>query len=308
MTIHIEQLRYVHLGSRDPGAAAEQVVALLGLQEAWRGDGDIALRSDARACTLAYAQAPLSRQSIGLEVRDTDTLAHAAQVLEAQGITARRDDALAARRQVKALLAFTTPGGLAIELVVRPLHKGWRFHASRDSGMTGLSAVAIRTPQIARDEALWREVFGLRVADWIGDAVYLGLDSAVDRAHHRLSLHPSTGSGVLAVEFGVESCDKVMQQFYLLRDQGLPIRHGPGRRPTSEQVFLSFDGPDDVIYSVVAEGRNLGADDRPRQFAVAPESYCGWGSDCSIAEYLSQAVDVQGNARTRPQLREVGKP
>lgn len=308
MTIHIEQLRYVHLGSRDPGAAAEQAVALLGLQEAWRGEGEVALRSDARACTLAYAQAPLSRQSIGLEVRDTDTLAHAAQVLEAQGISARRDDALAARRQVKALLAFTTPGGLAIELVVRPLHKGWRFHASRDSGMTGLSAVAIRTPQIARDEALWREVFGLRVADWIGDAVYLGLDSAVDRAHHRLSLHPASGSGVLAVEFGVESCDKVMQQFYLLRDQGLPIRHGPGRRPTSEQVFLSFDGPDDVIYSVVAEGRTLGADDRPRQFAVAPESYCGWGSDCSIAEYLSQAVDVQGNARTRPQLREVGKP
>lgn len=308
MTITIEQLRYVHLGSRDPGAAAAQAIALLGLQESWRSDGEVALRSDARACTLAYAQAPLSRQSIGLEVRDTETLARAVLALEAQGISARRDDALAARRQVKALLAFTTPGGLSIELVVRPLHKGWRFHASRDSGMSGLSAVAIRTPQIARDEALWRDVFGLRIADWIGDAVYLGLDSAVDRAHHRLSLHPSSGSGVLAVEFGVESCDKVMQQFYLLRDQGLPVRHGPGRRPTSEQVFLTFEGPDDVLYSVVAEGRTLGQDDRPRQFAAVPEAYCGWGSDCSIPEYLSQADGTQGSTRARPQLREVGKP
>ena len=300
MTIGIEQLRYVHLACRDPGAAASETISLLGLQEAWRSGDEVALRSDQRAATLLLGRGAGVRQTLGLEVRDADALARAAEALRAQGLGPRRDEALAAERRVKALLAFVTPGGLGIELVVRPLHKGWRFHASRDSGMTGLEAVAIRTPDIARDEALWTGVFGLRVADWIGDAVYLGLDDA----HHRLSLHPAPAGGVLAVEFGVESCDQVMQQFYLLREQGRPVRHGPGRRPASGQVFVSFDGPDGVFYSLVAEGRRASPGERPRQFPAEPGSYCGWGSPCDIAEYLAQPAP----APERPRLRGVGTP
>src|SRR3546814_301180 len=221
----------------------------------------------------------------------------AAGLLQAQGVACRRDEALAARRQAKALLAFTTPGGLGVELVLRPLDKGWRFHASRDSGLVGLAAVAVRTPRIARDQALWTEVFGMRIADWIGDAAYLGFDGV----HHRLSLHPAGEGGLLSVEFGLESCDKVMQLSYLARERELPVRHGPGRRPTSGQVFLSLDGPEGVYYTVVAEGVEPGAEARPRQFAAAPSSYCTWGSDCSIPEYQSQSTTPP-----RPPLREVG--
>lgn len=297
MSICIEQLRYLHLGSRDPEAAAQFAADLLGLQVAHRHEDEIALRSDARAYTLVYAKAAPSRQALGLEVRDTQALAQAAELLAARGIDSRRDDALAARRQVKALLAFTTPGGLEVELVVRPMHKGWRFFGSRDVGMRGLEAVAVRTPQLAKDEALWTEVFGLQVNDWVGDAAYLGNDTA----HHRIALHPAPRSGVLAVEFAVEGCDQVMQQFHLLRDNGHALLHGPGRRPASAQVFVTFAGPDQVHYSFVAEGRAITAQDRPRQFAAGADSHCAWGSDCHIAEYQGAA------AATRPQLREVGK-
>ncbi|MGY1459458.1 hypothetical protein ACW5F0_12550 [Luteimonas sp. A534] len=299
MTISIEDLRYVRMGSADPVASAAAAMDLLGMQEAWRANDVVALRSDHRDYTLLFERGSVARPSIGLEVRDEATLERAATLLLAQGVADIRDPELAARRQVRALLGFTTPGGLGVELVVRPLHKGWRFHPGHDSGLVGLAAVAIRTPEIARDEALWTGVFGMRIADWIGDAAYLGFD----RAHHRLSLHPSDAAGLVSVEFGLQSCDKVMQLSYRAREQGLPLRHGPGRRCTSDQVFLSVEGADGTLYTAVAEGSEPGDDARPRQFSPVPSSYCAWGSACDIPEYCAQGV-----GRPRPQLREVGKP
>lgn len=298
MSIAIEQLRHVRLACRVPEQAAAEAQQALGLREAFRQDGEIALRSDARAYTLILGDAAQGRSAIGLEVRDHAALGRAAEALAVRGIAARFDDALATRRQVKALLAFATPGGLDVELVWRPQHKGWRFFPLRDSGVVGLEAVAVRTPNVAQDEALWTELFGLSVRDWVGDAAYLGFDAA----HHRLALHPSAQAGVLAVEYAVESVDKLMQQHYLLREQGATASHGPGRRPTSGQAFLSFPGPDGVHFSMIAEGRRIGPDDRPRQFPAEPSSYCAWGSDCAIAEFQPGAA-----LRPRPALREVGK-
>src|SRR5690606_21523457 len=192
--------------------------------------------------------------------------------------------------------AFTLPGGVDIELVVRPLDKGWRFFPSREIGLTGLADVALRSTRIVEDEALLVDVLGLRVADWVGDAAYLGFDDA----HHRISLHPSTATGVLAVEFALDDLDELMQAWYRLQDAGEQPAHGPGRRPASEQAFLSFDGPDGVYFSVVAEGRTPVAGERPRQFVPEAASHCAWGSDCSIAEYGAQAT-----VRGRPHLRGV---
>src|SRR3546814_20249615 len=118
MTISIEDLRYVRLGSPDLEAAAAAAVDLLGMQEAWRADGGIALRSDHRDYTLLFEHGHPSQQSIGLEVRDPEALEQAAGLLQAQGVACRRDEALAARRQAKALLAFTTPGGLGVEVEI----------------------------------------------------------------------------------------------------------------------------------------------------------------------------------------------
>ena len=89
-----------------------------------------------------------------------------------------------------------------------------------------------------------------KVSDWVGDAAYIRFDNA----HHRLALHPSSSGGVLAVEFGVESVDQLMQSSYFLQDQQVRIAHGPGRRPASGQMFLTFAGPDGVLFSYVAEG------------------------------------------------------
>ncbi len=304
MPIAIEQLRYLVLASRDLDRAAAFASAELGLQPAWRNAGEAAFRSDARQYTLLYdGQAPRGGSSIGLQLGDVAALDAAAQALAARDIALQPDPALAARRNVRALGRFTTPGGVAVELVVRPQDQGWRFFAARDSGMTGLAGVALRSTDAVADEALWCEVFGLRVADWIGDAAYLALD---DGAHHRLSVHPSNAAGVLAAEFEVETLDHVMQQSYRLAEAGIALAHGPGRRPASGQAFVSFEGPDGVHYSLVTgDERHDGAPRRPRQFAAGAASHCAWGSACRIAEYLAESAAAPAGTPARPALKGV---
>ncbi len=301
MPIAIEQLRYVVLGTRDPEAARRFAVAELGLQVASEGADEIALRSDERQYSVVLARDDARRQAVGLEVRDEAALLAAAIGLDARGIALVRDPALAVRRNVRALAAFTTPGGVRIELVVRPQNQAWRFFPARDAGITDLAAVSLRSTDVVADEALFADVFGLRVADWVGDAVYLG----VDAAHHRLALHPASRPGVLAVEFGVEGINQVMQQFYRLHAEPGSVVHGPGRRPVSDQVFLTFQGPDEVLYAFVAEGTRVdpAAPPRPRQFAGGPASHCAWGSECRVPE-----LDGRAAAPVRPALRGVPRP
>ncbi|WP_334180610.1 hypothetical protein [Pseudoxanthomonas sp.] len=302
MQIAIEQLRYVVLGTRDPEAARRFAVAELGLQVANESADEIALRSDERQYSVVFAKDDARRQAVGLEVRDDAVLLAASAILESRGIALVRDPALASRRNVRALAAFTTHGGVRVELVVRPQHQAWRFFPARDTGITGLAAVSLRSTDVAADEMLFAEVFGMRIADWIGDAAYLGFDGA----HHRLALHPASRAGVLAVEFGVEGINQVMQQFYRLRpEESEAIAHGPGRRPVSDQVFLTFRGPDEVLYAFVAEGRQVdpAAPPRPRQFADGPASHCSWGSECRVPE-----LDGRAAAPARPSLRGVPRP
>jgi 2,3-dihydroxy-p-cumate/2,3-dihydroxybenzoate 3,4-dioxygenase len=299
MTVRIEQLRYVCLGARDVDTSALFAQHELGLQPVFRCEDEVRLRSDERQYSLIYQRRDPRQQSIGLEVHDEAALQTAADALAARGIEVVRDTQLAAQRNVRHLLAFTTPGGLRVELVVRPQNQGWRFFAARDTGLTGFAAVAARSTAIHADEALWTGVFGARISDWVGDSCYLSFDNA----HHRLALHPASRPGVLAVEFGVEGINQVMQQFYRLRDVPDSIAHGPGRRPTSQQLFVSFRGPDDMIYAFVAEGRQVdsNAPTRPRQFPDHTSSYCEWGSDCHIGELNGS----EKNSPSRALLRGV---
>ena len=281
--IAIEQLRYVRLGTADLAAATDFAQRILGLELVEASDDQATFRSDFRDHTLAFVGDAARAQCLGLEVRDPQTLERAADVLATQGYDITPGSpAAAAKRKVKSFLAFRDETGVVIELVVRPLHSGWRYFPSRDAGVTGLEAVALRSPAIAKSEVLWTKVLGGYVSDWIGDAAYLRLDAM----HHRVALHPSTSGGVLAVEFGVESVDQLMQASYFLQDQQVRIVHGPGRRPTSGQMFLTFAGPDGVLFSYVAEGQPIkDATHRPRQFPRRPLSFCAWGSQSDVSEF-----------------------
>jgi 2,3-dihydroxy-p-cumate/2,3-dihydroxybenzoate 3,4-dioxygenase len=280
--IDIEQLRYVRLGTRDLGGAAQFAQRTLGLELVEQDDTQAAFRSDFRDHTLVFTRDLNAAHTIGLEVRDAEALERAADVLAQGGyeITAGSPEE-ASRRKVKTFLSFDAKG-VTIDLVVRPLHSGWRYFPSRDAGITGLEAVALRSTSAAKDEALWTKVLSGKVSDWVGDAAYIRFDDA----HHRIALHPSTSAGVLAVEFAVETVDQLMQSSYFLQDQQVRMVHGPGRRPASGQMFLTFTGPDGVLFSYVAEGRTTNwSTHRPRQFARRPRSFCAWGSRSDVPEF-----------------------
>jgi 2,3-dihydroxy-p-cumate/2,3-dihydroxybenzoate 3,4-dioxygenase len=279
----IEQLRYVRLGTRDLAGSVGFAQSILGLQLVGRTDTQAYFRSDYRDHTLVYV-AGSDEQIVGMEVRDLAALEVAELALAQAGRPVERGSApVCADRKVKALLAFTDASGNRIELVVRPLDSGWRYFPARDAGVTGLAAVALRGPCATADERLWTTIFAGRVSDWVGDAAYIGFDDV----HHRLAIHPAEAAGILAVEFAVEGVDQLMQSWYFLNQSQIRIAHGPGRRPTSEQMFVTFRGPDNILYSYVAEGARI-ADPvarLPRQFAKTASSFCAWGSESDIGEF-----------------------
>ena len=282
--IEIEQLRYVRLGTRDLPAAIDFAQRILGLQLVEKSDDQAAFRSDFRDHTLVYEVGDPSRQSIGLEVRSEATLERAVVALAASGIAATTaDTSVLARRKARAMASFRDRSGNTFELVVRPETSGWRYFPSRDAGVTGLAAVALRSTANGADEALWTTLFSGRVSDWVGDAAFIRFDDA----HHRIALYPSDRAGVLAVEYAVEGMNQIMQTMYFLQSAQVKIVHGPGRRPTSEQIFLTFAGPDDILFSYVAEGMRMTDEGAhvPRQFARKRPSFCAWGSESSVPEF-----------------------
>jgi 2,3-dihydroxy-p-cumate/2,3-dihydroxybenzoate 3,4-dioxygenase len=288
--IAIEQLRYVRLGTTDLDGAVAFATRILGLELVGRDAAQAWLRSDFRDHTLVFIAGAASGQALGLEVRDAATLAAAQGALAAAGLAVTPGDAAGcAARRVKDYIAVASPGGLTLELVLRPLHSGWRYVPSRAAGITGLHGVAIRSADIAGDERLWTGLLGGRISDWVGDAVYVGLDEE----HHRLSLHPSAAGGILEVRFAVAGLDELMQSAYWLGTAQVRLLHGPGRAPTSGQLFVTFAGPDGVAFSYVAEGERWRDGRRPRQFAHHRRAFCAWGSECAIGEYA-------GEARARP--------
>lgn len=285
--IAIEQLRYVRLGTRDLGGAVDFAQRILGLQLVEKTDAQASFRSDSRDHTLVYVLGDPAEQAVGFEVRSLRVLDEAIELLAEKGYAVvRGTEAEAALRKVKSFVAFRDASGNRIELVVRPLQSGWRYFASRDAGITGLEAVALRGTANGADEALWTTLLGGRVGDWVGDAAYIRIDDA----HHRIAIHPSDRAGVLAVEYGVESVDQLMQNSYFLQSAQIRIVHGPGRRPTSNQLFLTFTGPDGVLFSYVAEGARIPDDSkhRPRQFPCNARSFCAWGSESDVPEFSAR--------------------
>ena len=281
--VALEQLRYVHLAADDLGHAADFAQHMLGLEPIDRTEDMATFRSDFRDHTLVFATGDHAVQSIGLEVRNSTDLDAAVEGLRRLGISAGRGSAEdCARRKVKDMVAFADFSGNRIELVVRPLNSGWRYFPSRDAGVRGLADVILRSVDVETDVSIWCGVLGAHISDWAGDAAYLRLDDA----HHRIVLFPATRPGILSVEYAVEDVNLLMRNYYVLRDLQVAVVHGPGRRPASEQLSLTFAGPTDVLFSFVAEGAAVEAKGRrPRQFPAGPAGLCSWGSECKIGEF-----------------------
>lgn len=282
--IAIDQLRYVRLGTRDLSAAVDFAERVLGLQLVNRSENSAYFRSDMRDHTLVFFLGEPAESAVGFEIHGQAQFDAAITELSQHGIEATigTEHACAARK-VCALASFRDPDGNMIELALRPLHSGWRYFPARDAGIVGLQGVALRSQNMPACEALWTILFNGRVSDWVGEAVFLRFD----QTHHRLAYYPSAGRGILSIDFGVENVDLLMRNNYFLQSAQVRIVHGPGRRPTSNQIFLTFAGPDETLFSFVTEGDDITDETthRPRQFPRTGSSFCAWGSESDVREF-----------------------
>jgi 2,3-dihydroxy-p-cumate/2,3-dihydroxybenzoate 3,4-dioxygenase len=282
--IAIEKLRYVRLGVADVPKTADFATRIVGLQPVESADETAMFRSDSRDHTFVVYPSDTPQQTVAIELRTEATMKSVVDRLREAGYAVTSGDAALCRsRRAKAVASFRIRGGVTIELVVRPLHSGWRYFPSRDAGITEFFGVAFASTDVAADVNLWTTIFGGKITDYVGDAVYIG----IDEEHHRIAIHPSTSDRLLEVQFRLEGMHELMQNSYFLQSAQVAIAQGPGRRPTSQQVFLSFKGPDPVLFGFVAEGDKLPLDGErlPRQFPYTAGSFCSWGSLSSEPEF-----------------------
>lgn len=282
--INLRDVSYVRMGTRDLEGAEVFASDYLGLEVSERHGHAVYFKSDSRAHTLCYFEGDPSDQAVAFEIGSEDELDQAAATLAGMD----RDVRLgtheeAARRKVKAFIAFRDPTGNNIELVVRPEQSGKRYHGTRDAGITGFSHVGLCTTNPARDEAFWTQVCNARVSDRIGDAPLL----RIDEVHHTIALFPANRSGIQHINHQVESADDIQRSFHFLRDRQVSMVFGPGRHPTSSAKFLYFEGPDGMVFEYSSGVREI-ADEllyRERQFPFEPRGFCHWGARPQIREF-----------------------
>ena len=281
--IHLHDIRYVRIGTRDIDHAVSFATRILGLE---LGEGIPAPLTCARMIEITLSFICLRRRTI----TPSDSSSEAARSsrpplpLEAAGHPVHWGTASECeQRRVAAFLSFKEPSGTTIDLVTGPWHSGRRYLPARDAGITGFSHIGLYTTSAARDEQFWTGVCNARVSDWIGEAPLL----RIDPIHHKIALFPSKRAGVQHINHQVASIDDVMRSYYFLRENGVPIRFGPGRHPTSGAMFLYFEGPDGMTYEYSTGVRSINDDGhyQPRKFPFKSTSFCCWGSKPDIPEF-----------------------
>src|SRR3990172_12090600 len=88
--IHLKDLRYVRLGTRDLAQAAEYAQRILGLELVRREGNAVYLRGDDRDHTLVYVKGDPADHVVGWEVADTAALDAAGATLESHKLGAPR--------------------------------------------------------------------------------------------------------------------------------------------------------------------------------------------------------------------------
>jgi 2,3-dihydroxy-p-cumate/2,3-dihydroxybenzoate 3,4-dioxygenase len=282
--IKLRDVSYVRLGTKDLQGAEVFATDYLGLEVAERDRNAIYFKSDDRAQTLCYFEGDPCDQAVAFEIGSEAELEQAAAALEAMQHQVSRGSAeAAARRKVVAFIAFRDPTGNNIELVVRPERSAWRYHGTRDAGITGFSHVGLCTTDPVRDEKFWTQVCNARVSDRIGDAPLL----RINEIHHTIALFPTDRAGIQHINHQVESTDDVQRSFHFLNERKVRMVFGPGRHPTSSAQFLYFEGPDGMVFEYSSGVREI-ADEllyRERQFPFNPKGFCHWGANPDVPEF-----------------------
>lgn len=135
--------------------------------------------------------------------------------------------------------------------------------------VTGLRSVAIGTPDLARSEQFYTQVWGLSVAAQQNGAVYLRASGA---DHHVLALHRSDSPAILSVTFRVGAFGDLCALAERARAHGAALLSKPAANPEPDGgTVMSIREPQGGVFRFV-QGDVLHADareerDRPLRLA-----------------------------------------
>jgi len=302
--VHLDDIRYVRLGTQNLDVAIDYATRILGLQLVtrekktayFRANRASSVSGDVPDHNLVYFEGNPKDQATGFVLKNPQEFEAIATELDRAGhpvIIGTKEDC--EKRRVRQVMSFQDPSGNRIELIDRPYYSGSRFYPSRAVGICEFSHIGLYSKDPVRDERFWTQVCNARVSDWFGDAPLLRIKTR----HHTIAIFQSdTHAGLQHINYQVEDIDTLMQSYYFLREQGVKIIFGPGRHPLSTAIMLYFQGPDKMVYEYSLGVKHIlpeqEASYRPRQFPVTPVSSCMWGSKPNVEDY---GIDI-GDADT----------
>lgn len=294
--IHLHDIRYVRMGTRDLDTAIAFATKVVGLELAakegkwayFKSD-KVAVRGDTRDHTLAYFEGDPADHTVGLELKNPDDLDKIGAELDNAKYPVRlgtKDES--DQRRVRAFISTQDPTGNKIEILARPYNTGVRYFPGRDAGITHFSHIGLNTTDPKRDEKFWTTVFNARVSDWLGDTPLFRIHTA----HHSVVLFPTTRPGIQHINHQVEDIDDVMRSWYFLKERNVNIVFGPGRHPLSGAMMVYFEGPDGMVFEYSVGVKHIMPEDeatyRPRQFPFERYALDMWGSLPTVSGFAEK--------------------
>ncbi|HYU19084.1 MAG TPA: VOC family protein [Chloroflexota bacterium] len=180
---------------------------------------------------------------VGLQVAGADALDRAAEELAAAGAPILKAPGPADRPGVKRNLRLRDPDGHSLELY-------WGDEAvtedygNRNVKPEGLTHVVLRTVDIDRAQAFYREHFGFKESDWNGHhMVFL----RCNEIHHQLAFVHAETPGLHHVAFEVRDFLEIAKGVYYLGEKGVPRLWGPGRHGAGNNLFSYFWDPEQNV-------------------------------------------------------------
>lgn len=178
-----------------------------------------------------------------MEVASPEDLESAAEELAKAGVPIEKAPGSADRPGVKRNLRLRDPDGNAIELYWgdEPVHEDY---GTRNVKPLNLSHVVLRTTDVDRAHAFYKEHFGFKESDWNGHhMVFL----RCNEIHHQLAFVARTKAGLDHVAFEVNDFFEIAKGVYYLGEKGIARLWGPGRHGAGNNLFSYFWDPEHNI-------------------------------------------------------------
>ncbi len=211
-------------------------------------DGTIRCRIDDYEWRYALHQGPLDDMAYaGWECPTLEAFEAACAAVTQFGLKVERTTAeLAKTRKVMGLASFVV-GGLPMELYYGPNLKReiplklGRTHSGFKTGIGGLGHIVVQTPEMEQTVALFRDVLGFRVSDYIWDITFMRCNPR----HHSIAVEPGKVGDKRLAHFMLEThtLDDTGHTWDLVRKHEVPFKKTLGKHINDKMISFYMQTP-----------------------------------------------------------------